>query len=123
MSRSFYKVTKGLAQVITTGEPVFVKEINNDYATVVRAIITQNDGIIHREELFPIDQLETRFAMAKRNVDFEQFVNELRQEAAGKQFSMSKQLELALGNIQKQNVDQPVPSYRNNNGTPVIVEG
>jgi hypothetical protein len=116
MSRSYYKVTKGLAQVITTGEPVFIKEINNDFATVVRAIITQNDGIIHREELFPLDQLETRFSMAKRNVEFEEFVGELRKDAANRQFSMSKQLELALGSVQKQNENKAIPTYRNSNG-------
>ena len=111
MSRSKFKVGKGLAQVITTGEPVFVKELDNEAATVVRAIVTP-EGIVHREELFPVEQLETRFENAKRGVELEAYIMGLRREAEQKQFAMPDKMKAVLEQYKQ-----------NKNGKQLIVEG
>jgi hypothetical protein len=85
-----------LAQVISTGEPVFVKDLDEESATVIRAIVTQNDGIVYREELFPIEQLETRFENAKRGVELEAYVVKLRRDAQEREFNLSGQMKKAL---------------------------
>ena len=104
MAKSKFKVTEGLAQLITTGEPVFVlgfSERRNQFeevektAIVIRPVVTQN-GIEHREETIPLDQLETRFEQAKRTiefeamktVEFEQAVQKLREEAENKRYAL-----------------------------------
>ena len=109
MSRSKFRVAKGLAQVISTGEPVFVKDIDAESATVVRAIVTQNDGIVYREELFPIEQLETRFENAKRAVELEAYVVKLRRDAQEKEFNLPAQMKRAL--------------EQNANGNQILIEG
>ena len=97
MARSKFKLPRnGIAQVIATGEPVFVKDYGTELATVTRAIVTQNDGIIYRDELFPVNQLETRYAQAKRNVELEEYVVGLRKQAEARMFALPKQMRLAL---------------------------
>ena len=105
MSKAIYTVKKGLAQIITTGEPVFVKGFTTrenppftereDYAVIVRPVVTQN-GIEYREEEFPLEQLETRFEQAKRTVEFESFVQDLREDAANKRYVLSADSKAAL---------------------------
>jgi hypothetical protein len=108
MSKAKYTVKKGLAQIITTGEPVFVKGFTTkefpltqatsetrEYAIVTRPVVTQN-GIEYREEEFPLDQLETRFEQAKRTVEFESFVQDLREEATNKRYVLSADSKAAL---------------------------
>ena len=93
MAKSKFKVTKGLANAITTGEPVFVKRFYTDidtgeeYALIVRPVVTQN-GIEHREEAIPTEQLETRYEQAKRALEFEQFVQAIREEAEQKRYAL-----------------------------------
>ena len=105
MSKAKYTVKKGLAQIITTGEPVFVKGFTTrenlpftereDYAVIVRPVVTQN-GIEYRGEEFPLEQLETRFEQAKRTVEFESFVQDLREDAANKRYVLSADSKAAL---------------------------
>lgn len=101
MTKAKYTVKPGLAQVITTGEPVLVITIFTDeitgeeQATVARPVVTQ-EGINHRTETYPISYLETRFDHAKRNVDMENFVQDLRDEAANKRFQLSEPVKTAL---------------------------
>jgi hypothetical protein len=95
LSKSKYKVTKGLAQVITTGEPVFVTSTDEQSAGVVRPVVTQN-GVEYREETFPLEQLETRFEAAKRSVEFDGFLQDLREEAQNKRYSLSAGMKAAL---------------------------
>ena len=105
MSKAKYTVKKGLAQIITTGEPVFVKGFTTrenlpftereDYAVIVRPVVTQN-GIEYHEEEFPLEQLETRFEQAKRTVEFESFVQDLREDAANKRYVLSADSKAAL---------------------------
>lgn len=108
MSKAKYTVKKGLAQIITTGEPVFVKGFTTkafplteatveirEYAIITRPVVTQN-GIEYREEEFPLEQLETRFEQAKRTVEFESFVQNLREDAANKRYVLSADSKAAL---------------------------
>lgn len=96
MSKSKYKVTKGLAQVITTGEPVFVKGFgqrtdlfgdNETVATVIRPVVTQN-GIEHKREEIPLEELETRHEQFKRNLEFDSFARGLQEEAEAKRYAL-----------------------------------
>lgn len=122
MSQSKFKVQKGLAYVITTGEPVYVKsfsaEGNQTAANVVRAIVGHN-GIYHEHESFPVEQLETRFSQGKRNADYEKFLVPLKVEieqlvqseregAEAKRFALPDHIRQALQNVKYQAAN---PSY------------
>jgi len=97
LSRSKFKVTKGPAFFIAPGEPVFVKEVNGDTASVVRLVLTQNSSE-YIDETYPVDQLETRYEQAKRAIEFEEFLQELREDAQKKRFALPAQMKLALEN-------------------------
>ena len=96
MSKNKYKVEKGLARVLTTGEIVYVNEINEDVASVVRPVVTQAYGIEHRIETFPVEQLETLHKSAKRSIEFDEFVQELRMEAEKKRYALPEQMKAVL---------------------------
>lgn len=104
MSDSKYKVTKGLAQISITGEPVWVKSIGEDTAEVIRPIAGQN-GIVYSDETLPLEILETRYKGAKRVIEFEDFVQTLRQEAEAKRYQLSpvttSQLQNALEKVKQ----------------------
>jgi hypothetical protein len=105
MSKSKYTVIAGLASVKTTGEPVFVKgfELRSNLfgdgqervAIVIRPVVTQN-GIDYRKEEIPVEELETRHEQVKRNIEFEQFVQTLRQESEAKRYALPTELREAL---------------------------
>ena len=110
LTRSKFKVTEGLAQLITTGEPVYVRGFADavlnpesespetiKVAIVSRPVVTQN-GIIHQEEEIPLVELETRFEQVKRNIEFEQYVQTLREEAEAKRYSLPAGVKEALMN-------------------------
>jgi hypothetical protein len=109
LSISRYKVIPGLAQLIITGEPVFIKEIyeaveGKPCAKVVRAVVTQN-GIVHQDEVYPVAQLETRYSAAKRNLELRSFLEHLQEKEANKQYELSKAEQAAL----KANVSHASP--------------
>jgi hypothetical protein len=100
LAESKYKISKGLAHLVITGEPVFVNDIytmadGGEYANVVRPVVTQN-GIEHRTETFPTAQLETRHKQAKRNIEYEQFIQSLREEAENKRYALTRGMKEAL---------------------------
>jgi hypothetical protein len=110
-TKSKFKVTRGLAHIVTTGEPVFVTDFVNEqdefgrtttYAKVIRAVVTGTDGIQHREERFPLEQLETRFEQAKRGVEFEAYIQELREEQEKKRYAMPTGMKQALEDLASQ---------------------
>lgn len=123
MSKSKLKVQKGLAHVITTGEPVFVKGFGANtnlfgetepIAYIIRPVLTQTNGIEYRKEEIPLEELETRYEQAKRNVEFEQsiaalrvgleeHVKTLRIEADDKRFALPEQMKKALTDFQATN--------------------
>lgn len=105
MSKSKFKLTKGLAQHIVTGEPLFITSIDGDQATTCRAKMAQS-GLEYITETFPCDQLETRYNAAQRVIEFEMFLDELRAEASEKRYSLDK---LQLGALKQMaaNVDNP----------------
>ena len=79
MSKSKFKVQPGLAFVITTGEPVYVLNITDGKADVVRPV-TGEAGTRHEYEAFPLDQLETRHEQIKRNMEYAEYAEALRSE-------------------------------------------
>ena len=78
MSKPKFKVTKGLAFVITTGEPVYVTGLEGDLATVTRGVGGENQGPTYIEETFPVEQLETRHEQIKRNMEYAEYAEELK---------------------------------------------
>lgn len=100
LSKSRFKLTVGPAQVVTTGEPVFVKSFSEDnYANVVRPVPTSN-GIEYRPARFPVEELETVFSAAKRKQELDDYLFELHQEAENKRYALppekARQLKLAF---------------------------
>lgn len=102
MSRAKYTVKEGeIAQVSITGEPVFVHQIGSEptvgerLAVITRPVVTQN-GIEYRTEQIDFALLETRFEQAKRTVEFESFVQDLREDAANKRYVLSADSKAAL---------------------------
>lgn len=95
MSRSKFKVTHGLAQVVTTAEPVFVNAVEDGVASITRPVVTP-DGIVHLEEKFPLEQLETRYEEAKRKIELEEYVVSLRKEAEARVFALPEAMKSAL---------------------------
>lgn len=128
MSKSKLKVQKGLAYVITTGEPVFVKGFGTTtnlfgdtetVAYVVRPVLTQLNGIEYRKEELPLEELETRYEQAKRNTEFEQsiatlrialeeHIKTLRIEAEEKRYALPQEMKKALTDFQAQNPSKPI---------------
>ena len=108
MSKSKFKIAKGLALVQITGEPVFVKKLverenpfthePEEVAEVVRAIVT-SEGIVYRTDAFPTEELETRIAQAKRDIEFKVAANELVAAAEDKQYDLSKAQRKALETV------------------------
>lgn len=90
MSKPIYKLTGGLAHVITTGEPVYINGFDDDLGVVflTRPVVTQN-GIEYRNETFPVDQLESPYAKAKRSLEFEEFVQDLHEKMQEKRFGLT----------------------------------
>ena len=98
MAKSKFKLGKGLAQIVITQEPVFIRSFTSRFnpltdeteeaALVTRGVVTDN-GIIYRQETFPIDELETIHEYAKRRVAFEQFVRELQFKSEEEAYSMN----------------------------------
>ena len=103
MSESKYRVTKGLAQIITTGEPVYVLGFEGEYAIVTRPVATQN-GIEHKEERFLLEQLETRNSQVKREFKLRNYVRALEEEAQQKMYQLpaptAKELQKIIDNKQ-----------------------
>lgn len=93
MSKARFTIKKGeLAQMKTTGEPVFITALyqkdNEEYAIINRPVIT-SEGVRHSQEDVSVELLETRFEQAKRNVEYENFVQDLRDEATNKRYALS----------------------------------
>ncbi len=104
MSKAKYRVIPGaLAQITLTGEPVFVHAIDPEVegaerlAVITRPVVTQN-GIEYRSEQVALELLETRFEQAKRTVEFENFVQDLREEANNKRYALTPPQQAALLN-------------------------
>ena len=102
MPKAKYTVKEGeIAQVSITGEPVFVHQIGPEptvgerLAVITRPVVTQN-GIEYRTEQIDLVLLETRFEQAKRTVEFESFVQDLREDAANKRYVLSADSKAAL---------------------------
>ncbi len=111
MSKSKYTIKEGeIAQINITGEPVLVQSIGaepldgNRLAVIIRPVVTQN-GIEYRTEQIDFALLETRFEQAKRTVEFESFVQDLREDAANKRYVLSADSKAAL----KANAQQTLP--------------
>ena len=82
-----------MAQVILTGEPVYVWDIragddDQQLANITRPVVTPG-GIEYRTEQLAMELLETAHAQAKRIVEMEGFFQELRMEAENKRFALS----------------------------------
>ena len=88
MSKPKFKVSKGLAFVITTGEPVYVQSIEGNNALITRPITT-DEGIVHQEETFSLEQLETRHEQIKRNLEYSEYAEELKMEIEEKLYNLS----------------------------------
>lgn len=99
MSKPTYKLTLGLAHVITTGEPVYITGIHTDgadeYANFVRPVITQN-GIEYRTETMHVAQLETPHAQIKRKLEFDEFVQDLQMKFQEKRYALSNSAKVAI---------------------------
>ena len=109
LSKAKFTIKKGeLAQMKTTGEPVLVTALyqkdNEEYAIINRPVVT-SEGIRHSQEEVPVPLLETRFEQAKRTVEFESFVQDLREDAANKRYVLSADSKAAL----KANAQQALP--------------
>lgn len=108
MSKSKRQIKKGINFIVTTGEPVFVQGFQStknlfgddiQEAAVVRGVVTQN-GIEHRLEYFPTEQLETAFVQAQRSaertVQFEEMIQTLREKAESKRYALPVHVHDAL---------------------------
>jgi hypothetical protein len=91
LSKPKFKVQNGLAFVITTGEPVYVINIDNGKADVVRPV-TGDHGTSHVYEAFPLDQLETRHEQIKRNMEYAEYAEGLKIEMDNRLTSMAEGL-------------------------------
>jgi hypothetical protein len=116
LSKSKFRLTKGVALIQTTGEPLFVTGFTTkqnlygesvEYANVIRPVATTN-GIEYREDTFPCEQLETRHAQLKRNVELEEFVNTLREEANARRYSLSQALRQSLEKMNPPQANNPL---------------
>lgn len=121
MSKSKSKITKGLAFVKTTGEPVYVlgfserRDLFNNVipvANVVIGTVTQ-DGIQHKVEDFDVDMLETRYDQVKRDAErtvlFEQLLQTLREKAEAKRFALPSGIKEAIQKAQATIPSSPKP--------------
>jgi hypothetical protein len=89
MSKSKYKITAGLHYVITTGEPVFVRAVEDGSATVRRPVVGA-DGLRYDTEKFPVDELETKYEQVRRNIDVNVMNMELQQEAEERMYKLQE---------------------------------
>lgn len=104
MSKSKFKVQKGLNFIATTGEPVWVSgfgtrptvdEQNETIAYITRGVVRPN-GIDHVDEEFPYEQLETIYKRAEREVEIQEFVQTLREDAQNKRYTLPANMKEVL---------------------------
>lgn len=126
MSKHKSKITKGPAQVVITGEPVYVKELftltdsttgdSTPAARVIRAKVG-TEGLVYINDQFPVEELETRLDYTKRQMEYEQAVDKLRYENEQERYSLNDAQLTAL----KKSAAQAIESKTA--GKPIMLEG
>jgi hypothetical protein len=95
LSEKKYKLSTGIAYVITTGEPVFIKSISGTVATVRRAIVGQN-GLFYETEAFDTEELETPLKRDKRQIEQRAAAQEIIDQLEDKKFELPDNVRHAL---------------------------
>jgi hypothetical protein len=98
MPDSKYKISRGLANIVITGEPVFVEEIKNGIAYVTR-VISVTPGMEYGPGQFPVDQLETIFKRGKREIELNEFMRDLQEKAQNDRYKLDIQSQKDLLNV------------------------
>lgn len=91
MSKSVYKLRRGLAHVTITGEPVYINDIQDGTANVTRPIVDPHTGTVVRyvEDTLPTTLLETPQGKIRRSLLLEDFARKLMARMEDRRWSLT----------------------------------